>query len=98
MVSPITSCFGAVPIELQNQEVFRTAGQRCTSALRRLDSHFNPTPNELLRQDFKLDLGIADVELPRDDAGLDVQAVWKAVSRAVKDIAIRILQRLESAV
>lgn len=50
------------------------------------EPRFNPTLIEMLRQDFKLDLGIADGELPRDDAGLDVRAVWKAVSRAVKDI------------
>ncbi|MEO8297276.1 MAG: DUF3320 domain-containing protein [Burkholderiales bacterium] len=50
------------------------------------EPRFNPTLIEMLRQDFKLDLGIADGELPRDDAGLDVRAIWKAVSRAVKDI------------
>jgi very-short-patch-repair endonuclease len=50
------------------------------------EPRFNPTLIEMLRQDFKLDLGIADGELPRDDAGLDVRALWKAVSRAVKDI------------
>ena len=50
------------------------------------EPRFNPTLIEMLRQDFKLNLGIADGELPRDDAGLDVRAVWKAVSRAVKDI------------
>jgi very-short-patch-repair endonuclease len=50
------------------------------------EPRFNPTLIEMLRQDFKLDLGVADGELPRDDAGLDVRAVWKAVSKAVKDI------------
>ena len=50
------------------------------------EPRFNPTLIEMLRQDFKLDLGIADGELPRDDLGLDVTAVWKTVSRAVKDI------------
>lgn len=50
------------------------------------EPRFNPTLIEMLRQDFKLDLGVADGELPRDDAGLDVRAVWRAVSRAVKDI------------
>ncbi len=50
------------------------------------EPRFNPTLIEMLRQDFKLDLGVADGELPRDDAGLHVRAVWNAVSRAVKDI------------
>jgi len=57
-----------------------------TLALHDDEPRFNPTLIEMLRQDFKLDLGIADGELPRDDAGLDVRAVWRAVSRAVKDI------------
>ena len=50
------------------------------------EPRFNPTLIEMLRQDFKLDLGVADGELPRDDAGLDVRAVWNKVSHAVKDI------------
>jgi very-short-patch-repair endonuclease len=50
------------------------------------EPRFNPTLIEMLRQDFKLNLGIADGELPKDDAGLDVAAIWKAVSHAVKDI------------
>ena len=50
------------------------------------EPRFNPTLIEMLRQDFKLDLGVADGELPRDDTGLDVQAIWKAVSHSIKDI------------
>lgn len=50
------------------------------------EPRFNPTLIEMLRQDFKLNLGIADGELPKDDAGLDVAAIWKLVSRAVKDV------------
>lgn len=50
------------------------------------EPRFNPTLIEMLRQDFKLNLGIADGELPKDDAGLDVAAIWKLVSHAVKDI------------
>lgn len=40
----------------------------------------------MLRQDFELNLGAVEGELPRDDAGLDVTAVWKAVGHAIKDI------------
>ncbi|MFA6921070.1 MAG: DUF4011 domain-containing protein, partial [Gallionella sp.] len=50
------------------------------------EPRFNPTLIEMLRQDFKVNLGIADGELPKDDAGLNVAAIWKAVSHAVKDI------------
>lgn len=50
------------------------------------EPRFNPTLIEMLRQDFKLNLGVSDGELPKDDAGLDVAAIWKSVSQAVKDI------------
>ena len=50
------------------------------------EAGFNPTLIEMLRQDFKLNLGVADGELPKDDAGLDVAAIWKCVSHAIKDI------------
>jgi len=50
------------------------------------EPRFNPTLIEMLRQDFKLNLGVAEGELPKDDAGLDVASIWKSVSHAVKDI------------
>jgi len=50
------------------------------------EPRFNPTLIEMLRQDFKLDLGVADGELPTDDAGLDVASIWKTVSHAIRDI------------
>lgn len=50
------------------------------------EPRFNPTLIEMLRQDFKLNLGVADGELPKDDAGLDVAGIWKSVSQAVRDI------------
>ncbi len=51
------------------------------------EPRFNPTLIEMLRQDFELNLGSLETELPRDDSGLDIDAIWKAVGRAVKDIA-----------
>jgi very-short-patch-repair endonuclease len=51
------------------------------------EPRFNPTLIEMLRQDFELNLGSLETELPRDDSGLDIYAIWKAVGRAVKDIA-----------
>ena len=50
------------------------------------EPRFNPTLIEMLRQDFKLNLGVVDGELPKDDAGLDVASIWRSVSHAVKDI------------
>jgi very-short-patch-repair endonuclease len=46
----------------------------------------NPTLLEMLRQDFHLDLGLGDGSVPRDDAGIDVSAIWRRVAQAVKDI------------
>ena len=71
-----------VPVTLHR----RSARSGFTLALHDDEPRFNPTLIEMLRQDFKLDLGVADGELPRDEAGLDVRAVWNAVSRAIKDI------------
>jgi very-short-patch-repair endonuclease len=50
------------------------------------EPRFNPTLVEMLRQDFKLNLGVAEGELPRDDSGLDLRTIWDTVSRAIKDI------------
>lgn len=50
------------------------------------EPRFNPTLIEMLRQDFKLSLGVAEGELPRNEAGLDVAAIWRTVSQAIKDI------------
>lgn len=47
---------------------------------------FNPTLVEMLRQDFQLELGIADGDLPRDESGLDIAGIWKRVRSAIKDI------------
>ncbi|MGX5726193.1 DUF3320 domain-containing protein [Metapseudomonas otitidis] len=50
------------------------------------EPRFNPTLQEMLRQDFELNLGIGDGELPKDSSGLDVALIWRAVAHAVKDI------------
>ena len=71
-----------VPVTLHR----KSARSGFTLLLHDDEPRFNPTLIEMLRQDFKLDLGVAEGELPRDDAGLDVQAIWKAVSHSIKDI------------
>ncbi|WP_432260855.1 DUF3320 domain-containing protein [Cupriavidus sp. TMH.W2] len=50
------------------------------------EPRFNPTLIEMLRQDFDLSLDVAEGELPKDDSGLNVGAIWNRVSDAVKDI------------
>lgn len=50
------------------------------------EPRFNPTLLEMLRQDFQLSLPIAEGELPKDDSGLNVKAIWQSVQAAVKDI------------
>lgn len=50
------------------------------------EPRFNPTLLEMLRQDFKLTIPVADGELSKDDSGLDIAGIWKLVSLAVKDI------------
>lgn len=71
-----------VPVTLNR----KSARSGFTLTLHDDEPRFNPTLIEMLRQDFHLNLGIADGELPRDDAGLDVAAIWKSVSFAVRDI------------
>jgi very-short-patch-repair endonuclease len=71
-----------VPVALNR----RSVRSGFTLTLHDDEPRFNPTLIEMLRQDFKLNLGVADGELPRDDSGLDVAAIWKSVSHAVKDI------------
>jgi len=57
-----------------------------TLTLHEDEPRFNPTLLEMLRQDFSLNLGIADGELPRGETGIDVAGIWRNVARAVKDI------------
>jgi len=71
-----------VPVALNR----RSARSGFTLTLRDDEPRFNPTLIEMLHQDFKLDLGVADGELPKDAAGLDLSAIWGLVSRSVKVI------------
>ena len=71
-----------IPVALSR----RSVRSGFTMALHDDEPRFNPTLIEMLRQDFHLNLGIAEGELPRDDAGLDIAKIWKSVSVAVKDI------------
>jgi very-short-patch-repair endonuclease len=50
------------------------------------EPRFNPTLLEMLRQDFKLTISVAEGELPKDASGLDVAGIWQAVAHAIKQI------------
>lgn len=50
------------------------------------EPRFNPTLVEMMRQDFQLELGVPQGDLPRDDSGLDIAGIWKRVRAAIKDI------------
>ena len=71
-----------VPVSLQR----KNARSGFSLSLHDDEPRFNPTLIEMLRQDFELNLGTLEGELPRDETGLDVAAVWKAVGHAIKDI------------
>jgi very-short-patch-repair endonuclease len=71
-----------IPVSLQRKSV-RSGFTVC---LHEDEPRFNPTLIEMLRQDFKLNLGVVDGDLPHDDAGLDVARIWQTVSHAVRDI------------
>jgi hypothetical protein len=71
-----------IPVSLHRKSV-RSGFTIC---LHEDEPRFNPTLVEMMRQDFSLNLGIIDGDLPHDDAGLDVARIWKTVSHAVRDI------------
>ncbi|SEH33968.1 DUF3320 domain-containing protein [Magnetospirillum fulvum] len=49
------------------------------------EPRFNPTLVEMLRVDFSLTLPFADGDLPKDEHGLDIDGIWRAVEQAVKE-------------
>lgn len=71
-----------IPVSLHR----KSARSGFTICLHEDEPRFNPTLVEMLRQDFDLNLGIAESDLPHDDAGLDIARIWKIVSHAIRDI------------
>ncbi|OXC74478.1 DUF3320 domain-containing protein [Caballeronia sordidicola] len=71
-----------VPVSLER----RSARSGFSLKLHDDEPRFNPTLIEMLRQDFDLELGLRDTELPKDESGLDVAGIWNTVSHAIKDI------------
>lgn len=50
------------------------------------EPRFNLTLLELLRQDFGLAVRQLEGELPKDEAGLDIQRIWTVMREAVKEV------------
>lgn len=71
-----------IPVTLNR----RSVRSGFTLTLHEDEPQFNPTLVEMLKQDFQLNLGIAEGDLPKDDSGLDVKGIWNRVSAAIKDI------------
>ncbi|MCP1604216.1 DUF3320 domain-containing protein [Pseudomonas citronellolis] len=71
-----------VPVTLER----KSARAGFTLVIHDDEPRFNPTLQEMLRQDFELSLGISEGELPKDSSGLDVALIWRTVAHAVKDI------------
>lgn len=72
-----------VPVTLERKSI----RSGFSLALHEDEARFNPTLLEMLRQDFRLTLPVADGALPADEHGLDVTGIWQLVQRAVKDLA-----------
>ena len=49
------------------------------------EPRFNTTLLEMLRRDFQIAISGLDEELPKDESGIDVAAIWNSVRYAVKD-------------
>lgn len=71
-----------VPVSLSRSSV--RAGFRL--ALHDDEIRFNPTLIELLRQDFRLRLPELEGDLPRDEAGIDVERIFRVVRGHVRDL------------
>jgi very-short-patch-repair endonuclease len=50
------------------------------------EPRFNTTLIELLKQDFDIHLSGLSEDLPQDDSGIDVPAIWNKVRQAVKEV------------
>ncbi len=49
------------------------------------EPRFNTTLLEMLRRDFRIEISGLDGELPADESGIDVAAIWNRVRLAVKE-------------
>lgn len=71
-----------IPVTLERKSV----RSGFTLSIHEDDPRFNPTLLEMLRQDFKITIPVAEGELPKDESGLDIAGIWRSVASGVKDI------------
>ena len=71
-----------LPVTLQRKSV-RSA---ITMLAHDDEPRFNTTLIEMLRRDFGIELQGLDGDLPQDNMGIDVRAIWTHVRRAIKDV------------
>jgi very-short-patch-repair endonuclease len=71
-----------IPVELKRKSV--RSGVKLV--LHDDEPRFNTTLLEMLRQDMGLDIQGLDGELPTDESGVDVAAIWNKIRHEVKDI------------
>lgn len=71
-----------VPVKLER----KSALSAVTMIHHEDDPRFNLTLLELLRQDFELRIPAVEGDLPQDESGIDVAAIWRHVRYAIKDI------------
>ena len=71
------------PILLIPVELVKKFGIKYTMRKRDEDTQFNVTVSEKLRQDFGIEFDAYKHELPRDDSGVDVKAIFNQVQEVV---------------
>lgn len=71
-----------LPVKLQR----KSAISKMELSLHDDEPTFNLTLLEMLRQDFEIRVPELEAGLPRDGSGIDVQAVWSIMRRAVRDV------------
>ena len=72
-----------LPVRLER----RSALSGVTMIAHEDEPRFNMTLLELLRQNFELTIPGLDGELPKDQRGIDVAAIWRTVRSVVRDMA-----------
>jgi len=81
-----TRSYRAPLIMLPVRLLRKSALSGVTMTIHEDEPRFNLTLLELLRQDFDLKILGLDGELPQDNSGIDVAAIWNRVRVAVKEI------------
>ncbi|MCR4853125.1 MAG: DUF4011 domain-containing protein [Prevotella sp.] len=74
------------PLLLLPVDIIRKGGQKYILRTRDEETMLNITLVELLKQQFKINIGVLDV-LPEDDSGVDVNLVLATIREAIKNMS-----------